>query len=516
MASFQDSSRGPFQASSLAKWFHSAPHKDLQLEDTTTIFSPAEKSYREALYVLALFIASFGALLFLLIVIYYTCCYCACRQTRERRQNESCCCAKTSLQLQVFMLALICCGALTVGFIFNGKTSEGVDQFRNSVDDIQDDINYASTMGNQMEATLQNTKSDISVLYDDTRSAAVEIAITLSEMLINNLIFVNNQLPESVVNESGNVGDKVHRYDNYRWLATVILLSWCIFLCIFLFWIGCQVNGCILVMASMFCLLTVLFTWTVVGADVGVATGIGDFCVHPKQAIRKIKKGDAIVISYYMDCNGYDPFGKNLSELQADSKKVMDLIASVPVAPEYQYLKNRIVTDMTSVNNNLRLYQASFTCDKIHKEYMDAMDGLCEKTLNSLAIVILAVLVIAVFSGLLTCCTCPLWKHRRPYPTTYNDIRSPPDDVGNAVLWWPHDVDAESDRSFHQRHSDPNEQSPLIANQQHYPEYQGGNQAGNQVGDQVGNQANLNFIHVNYHGIPPRTEERQASGRHSF
>ena len=47
MAAFQDSSRGPFQASSLAKWFHSAPHKDLQLEDTTTIFSPAEKSYRE-------------------------------------------------------------------------------------------------------------------------------------------------------------------------------------------------------------------------------------------------------------------------------------------------------------------------------------------------------------------------------------------------------------------------------------------------------------------------------------
>ena len=47
MASFQDSSGGPFQASSLAKWFHSAPHKDLQLEDTTTIFSPADTTYRE-------------------------------------------------------------------------------------------------------------------------------------------------------------------------------------------------------------------------------------------------------------------------------------------------------------------------------------------------------------------------------------------------------------------------------------------------------------------------------------
>ncbi|CAB4017986.1 Hypothetical predicted protein [Paramuricea clavata] len=367
MASFQDSSRGPFQASSLAKWFHSAPHKDLQLEDTTTIFSPAEKSYREALYVLALFIASFGALLFLLIVIYYTCCYCACRQTRERRQNESCCCAKTCLQLQVFMLALICCGALIVGFVFNGKTSEGVDQFRNSVDDIQDDINYAATMGKQVKTTLQNTNRDISELYDDTKLPAVETAYSLSEILISNLGIVNKLLPESVVNESSDVGDKVHRYDNYRWLATVILLSWCIFLCIFLFWIGCQVNGCILVMASMFCLLTVLFTWAIVGADFGLATGIGDFCVHPKQAVRKIKKGDGFVISYYMDCNGYDPFGKNLSDLQGDSDEVRRLIQNAPVVPQYQYLKNRIVADMTSVQDNIRLYEASFTCDKIHK-----------------------------------------------------------------------------------------------------------------------------------------------------
>ena len=47
MASFQDDNDGPFHASSLAKWFHSAPHKDFQLDDTTTIFSPADESYRE-------------------------------------------------------------------------------------------------------------------------------------------------------------------------------------------------------------------------------------------------------------------------------------------------------------------------------------------------------------------------------------------------------------------------------------------------------------------------------------
>ena len=47
MASSQSGGDGPFQASNLAKWFHSAPHKDLELDDTTTIFSPGDESYRE-------------------------------------------------------------------------------------------------------------------------------------------------------------------------------------------------------------------------------------------------------------------------------------------------------------------------------------------------------------------------------------------------------------------------------------------------------------------------------------
>ena len=47
MASWQSGSDGPFQASNLAKWFHSAPHKDLELDDATTIFSPGDESYRE-------------------------------------------------------------------------------------------------------------------------------------------------------------------------------------------------------------------------------------------------------------------------------------------------------------------------------------------------------------------------------------------------------------------------------------------------------------------------------------
>ncbi len=44
------------------------------------------------------------------------------------------------------MLLLCFSGALIVGFVYNGKTSDGVDQFRNSVDDIQDDINSAYKM----------------------------------------------------------------------------------------------------------------------------------------------------------------------------------------------------------------------------------------------------------------------------------------------------------------------------------------------------------------------------------
>ena len=42
-----DNDSGTFKASALAKWFHSAPHRDFGLDSTTTIFRPDEKSYNE-------------------------------------------------------------------------------------------------------------------------------------------------------------------------------------------------------------------------------------------------------------------------------------------------------------------------------------------------------------------------------------------------------------------------------------------------------------------------------------
>lgn len=64
-----------------------------------------------------------------------------------------------SVYLEQLCNFVCCSAALTVGFVYNGKASDGVDEFRNYVDGIQSDINSASALvrnGFKARRTLGN------------------------------------------------------------------------------------------------------------------------------------------------------------------------------------------------------------------------------------------------------------------------------------------------------------------------------------------------------------------------
>ncbi len=65
-----------------------------------------------------------------------------------------------------------------------------------------------------MQATLNNAKGNIERLIDVSTFAAQAYDYII--VISSNLSHVNGLLPEGLVNESSDVGDKVHRYDNYR------------------------------------------------------------------------------------------------------------------------------------------------------------------------------------------------------------------------------------------------------------------------------------------------------------
>ena len=65
-----------------------------------------------------------------------------------------------------------------------------------------------------MQATLNNAKVNIGSLIDESTFAAQAFDYII--VMSSNLSHVNGLLPEDLVNESSDVGDKVHRYDNYR------------------------------------------------------------------------------------------------------------------------------------------------------------------------------------------------------------------------------------------------------------------------------------------------------------
>ena len=66
-----------------------------------------------------------------------------------------------------------------------------------------------------MEKKLHNALNEVRDLEDEGLELASEIDNVIT-LLLSNLSHVNKLLPEDVVNESSDVGDKVHRYDNYR------------------------------------------------------------------------------------------------------------------------------------------------------------------------------------------------------------------------------------------------------------------------------------------------------------
>ena len=67
-----------------------------------------------------------------------------------------------------------------------------------------------------MGQTLQMANKNIADLSEESRLPYVEKAFELTSKMIVSLNYVNNLLPEQVMNESSDASDKVHHYDNYR------------------------------------------------------------------------------------------------------------------------------------------------------------------------------------------------------------------------------------------------------------------------------------------------------------
>ena len=67
-----------------------------------------------------------------------------------------------------------------------------------------------------MANTLEDTERLIDVLVSETGSPNAREALDLTLSMRSTLNNINSLLPEQVTNESSDVGDKVHHYDNYR------------------------------------------------------------------------------------------------------------------------------------------------------------------------------------------------------------------------------------------------------------------------------------------------------------
>ena len=64
--------------------------------------------------------------------------------------------------------------------------------------------------------SLLKAKDDIQILNTTSQLPDAKTALDLSSQMQKYLENLNGLLPQEVVHDGSNFGDKVHRYDNYR------------------------------------------------------------------------------------------------------------------------------------------------------------------------------------------------------------------------------------------------------------------------------------------------------------
>ncbi|PNJ87606.1 TTYH2 isoform 2 [Pongo abelii] len=135
-------------------WLHSVPHLGLRLQPVNSTFSPGDESYQESLLFLGL-VAAVCLGLNLILLVAYLVCACCCRQDDavQTKQRHSCCITWTAV-----VAGLVCCAAVGVGFYGNSETNDGAYQLMYSLDDANHTFSGIDAL---VSRTTQKMKVDL-------------------------------------------------------------------------------------------------------------------------------------------------------------------------------------------------------------------------------------------------------------------------------------------------------------------------------------------------------------------
>lgn len=412
-------------------WLHNFPHFNFSFQSLDNTFRPEEASYQQSLIFLAC-VGAVGLGLSLLVLASYLVCMCCCRRNTDEdtKRPETCCVTWVAV-----ITGLIICSAVGVGFYGNSETNDGVYQLTYSLHNANHTLGginnlVAGSLGN-VETGLKQHLQRLDEIFA-TRSDYLQ-TLRFMRLMINNVIRELTALPDiSKANvDLAAIADQTAFIEYYRWLTYLLLLILDLVICLAMCLGMAKQSRWLLITIMAFVVLSLILSWASLGGGTAAAVGTSDFCVSPDKFIVNQTKDflSADVAHYYLFCspNLPNPFQQSLTVCQRSLTtmqiQVQGLLQfSVPFFPTAERDLLGIQRLLNSSEFSVHQLTALLDCRGLHKDYLDALMGVCYDGVEGLLYLSLFSLLAACALSAMLCVIFRVWTLMGSRDKEYDDI----------------------------------------------------------------------------------------------
>uniref|UniRef100_A0A8V5G6E8 Protein tweety homolog n=1 Tax=Melopsittacus undulatus TaxID=13146 RepID=A0A8V5G6E8_MELUD len=401
-------------------WLHRLPRRGLRLHSVSAAFRPRDSDYQQSLLFLGLVPAVCLGLNLLFLTVYLIClCCCKRDQDPETKRPHSCC-----VTWMAVTAGLICCTAVGIGFYGNSETNDGVYQLLYALDHANHTLTgIDSLVGPWAPERAAGGKGGLpadppvpAAALGQHRAAARGAACVAQHQhrphRARRPRRLHRVLPVSEA--AGGAGDVVGTWVMEpscpcRWLSYLLffmlVLTVCLLACLGL----AKRSRCLL--TTMLCsgLLTLILSWASVAVDTAAAV------VSGAGAEQGVRAPTAILLRcLHSQQPRYRLWGAPCLPPAPHPALLTPLLPQKDLLGVQQLLN--------SSETSLHQLTAMLDCRGLHKDYLDALIGICYDGVEGLLYLILFSLLVAASFSTIICATPRAWKLFTGRDRDYDDM----------------------------------------------------------------------------------------------
>uniref|UniRef100_A0A8C9W7G1 Protein tweety homolog n=2 Tax=Scleropages formosus TaxID=113540 RepID=A0A8C9W7G1_SCLFO len=345
-------------------WLHNFPHTNLRLEPVDSAFRPQEEDYQQSLVFLGC-VAAAALGLNLLFLATYLSCLCCCHKEdeveEENKRSNSCCVSWTAV-----LAALVICSAVGVGFYGNSESNDGMYQMTYSLYNANHTLSGIDRLVTGMTGSMEGRLKEHLARLDEIFAARDDFVQTLRFMqqMANNIIIQLKSFPDlrKANVDLAAIADQTTTWEYYRWLTYLLLLIVDLVICL---------AACLALLR-----LPVLQSLTT--------------------------------------------FQRSLTTMQIQTQGLLQKAVLRFPTSERDLLGIQQI--LNSTESGLHQLTALLDCRSLHKDYLDALNGVCYDGVEGLLYLCLFSLLAAAAFCAMLCAIPHALKHIASRERAYDDI----------------------------------------------------------------------------------------------